>query len=81
FSLSDFSLTPGQAQPFQARKTATASGYDATFEAYLIPSATVSGKRSVIFKVGGVLYEWIFAENVLFDSGKHYTFELTMMAN
>jgi endonuclease G len=79
FALTDGSLTPGQVTSFQARKTPTASGYDATFEALIIPSS--SGSRSVVFQVGSIRFKWVIPDNAILSSGKRYSYDLTISAN
>jgi hypothetical protein len=76
WALTDGSLTPIQTTSFQARKAPTAVGYDATFEALLIPSN--SGSRNVVFQIGSLRFKWAIPDDAVFGSGQHYSYDLTL---
>jgi hypothetical protein len=78
FALNTKQLTPGSPDSFLARKTTTAFGYEATFEAILIPTET--GVRSVTFAVGNIRYKWDIPPATAFHSGAHYVYTLTVKA-
>ncbi|MDR1330480.1 MAG: fimbrillin family protein [Tannerella sp.] len=72
-----FALHSPSSTPVSLRKTTTASGYDASFEAILIPQAGTSGRR-ITFGAGSNSYTWDIPGTAAFETGKHHTYDLVI---
>ncbi|MDR1103122.1 MAG: fimbrillin family protein [Tannerella sp.] len=79
FSLEDRTLTPHSpaSTPVSLRKTVTADGYEASFEAILVPQAGTAG-RKITLHAGSSSYTWDIPETVTFETGKHHIYDLSV---
>jgi formylglycine-generating enzyme required for sulfatase activity len=69
-------INEGAAAGFQALKTATSTGFDASYEALLLPQAAAPG-REVVFTAGGNPYTWPIPDDLIFEAGKNYIYSLS----
>ncbi|MGL5683513.1 MAG: fimbrillin family protein [Marinifilaceae bacterium] len=54
------------------------TGYDATFSAILLPHTNSSINRKVVFTVGTGYYIWELTNVDIFETGKHYVYDITI---
>jgi formylglycine-generating enzyme required for sulfatase activity len=69
-------VSPGAAANIPARKTTTAEGFDASFEALILPQPAGAG-REVVFSAGGTNYTWPLPDDLAFEAGKNYIYALS----
>ncbi|MDR1336343.1 MAG: fimbrillin family protein, partial [Tannerella sp.] len=79
FSLENktFKLHSPASTPVSLRRTAAADGYEASFEAILIPQTGTAG-RKITFNTGSGSYTWEISEAEAFAPGKHHVYDLTV---
>jgi formylglycine-generating enzyme required for sulfatase activity len=79
FDLASGSISPGAVADFQALKVAASTGFDAGFEALLLPQAAGAGRKAV-FAAGTETYEWAIPEDLVFEAGRNYIYALSAHA-
>ncbi|MDR2499745.1 MAG: fimbrillin family protein [Treponema sp.] len=78
-SLADGSiLDAAEAGPISARQAPVRVGYNAAYEALLIPQPDGGGGRSAAFTVAGETYRWNIPDGTAFLPGSGYTYEITI---
>lgn len=57
--------------------TGISTAFDTTFTSFIVPHAPKTG-RTATFEFGGKQYVWSISDGMVFNSGKHYIFDLTV---
>lgn len=69
--------TPATVAPVTPRKTATAAGYDASYDAIILPCQYAAGELTVTFTLGTEQFVWR-VDAVTFAPGNAYIYDVTL---